>query len=62
MTFFTKRYHPPGTPPGTLIESLAKPGQPLCIHLIDYNALDFFYRENVTTAGNKYDFTMSQSN
>lgn len=38
MAYFTKRYHPPGTPPGTLIEHAAPPAGPLRLHLIDYTA------------------------
>jgi magnesium transporter len=36
MAFFTKRYHPPGTPPGTLIEARTPETSPLRIRLIDY--------------------------
>lgn len=38
MAYFTKRYHPPGTPPGTLIEHPAPQAGPLRLHLIDYTA------------------------
>jgi magnesium transporter len=37
MAFFTKRYHPPGTPPGTLIEARTPDTSPLRIRLIDYS-------------------------
>ena len=37
MAFFTKRYHPPGTPPGTLIEARTPDPSPLRIRLIDYS-------------------------
>ena len=36
MAFFTKRYHPPGTPPGTLVEARTPETSPLRIRLIDY--------------------------
>lgn len=39
MSYFTKRYHPPGTPPGTLTSEPR--GGPLAIHLIDYTADTF---------------------
>lgn len=36
MSYFTKRYHPPGTMPGTL--STAEPSRlPPCLHLLDYD-------------------------
>lgn len=38
MAFFTKRYHPPGTPPSTLTEAPATDSASLRSHLIDYNA------------------------
>ena len=37
MAYFTKRYHPPGTPPGTLVEH-APATQALRLNLIDYTA------------------------
>jgi hypothetical protein len=36
MTFFTKRYHPPGTPPGPLTDTRTADTSPLRIRLIDY--------------------------
>ncbi len=36
MAFFTKRYHPPGTPAGTLTVEPSEIHRPLRIHLIDY--------------------------
>jgi magnesium transporter len=38
MSYFTKRYHPPGTPPGTLVEQEAKTKTPLKISLVNYTA------------------------
>jgi magnesium transporter len=43
MKVFNKRYHPPGTAPGTLAEHL--PETPPTIHLVDYTATDFHERE-----------------
>jgi magnesium transporter len=37
VTFFNKRYHPPGTPAGTLTESVPEAGLPLRLHLTDFN-------------------------
>lgn len=41
MTYFNKRYHPPGTPPGTLVEREAATRIPLKISLVDYTASEF---------------------
>lgn len=41
MSYFTKRYHPPGTPPGTLIGEPQEAGEQFAIHLIDYTAEEF---------------------
>lgn len=37
MAFFTKRYHPPGTPAGTLTGRRAEVHYPLRIHVIEYS-------------------------
>ncbi len=47
MAFFTKRYHPPGTAPGTLIEKPALEAESLHIHLIDYNVDEIIIRDGV---------------
>jgi len=47
MAFFTKRYHPPGTAPGTLIEAPAVDHAPLRIRLIDYCADEITIRDDV---------------
>lgn len=47
MAFFTKIYHPPGTPPGTLIETTTTPLNPLSIQLIDYNADELTVRDDI---------------
>jgi len=41
MAYFTKRYHPPGTAPGTLQEVRKEPGAPLRIFLTDYTDTEF---------------------
>lgn len=48
MTYFTKRYHPPGTAPGELIADAATAGEPLTIRLIDYDAVDYTEKEDIT--------------
>lgn len=50
MAFFTKRYHPPGTEPGTLIELPAAEFAPLKIRLIDYNAAEITIKEDIQAA------------
>ena len=48
MAYFTKRYHTPGTPPGTLIESLVTDATtPLRIRLMDYSADEFTLLDDV---------------
>lgn len=41
MSYFTKRYHPPGTPPGTLTADAEAGVEQIAIHLIDYTAHEF---------------------
>ncbi len=48
MTFFTKRYHPPGTPPGTLIERPREISSRLRIQLVDYSASDCRVHEDIS--------------
>lgn len=43
MGYFTKRYHPPGTPPGTLITEEVT--ENIRIHLIDYTPQEFVERD-----------------
>jgi magnesium transporter len=38
MAYFTKRYHPPGTAPGTLIADDAAASRPLKLRLMEYDA------------------------
>jgi len=47
MSFFTKRYHPPGTPPGTLTEAPMADAATLRIRLVDYSADDITVRDDV---------------
>lgn len=41
MTIFTKRYHAPGTSPGTLVERAPETAKPLEIKVIDYTDSEF---------------------
>ncbi len=41
MSYFTKRYHTPGTPPGTLIGEPSEAGEQIAIHIIDYTSDEF---------------------
>ncbi len=50
MTFFNKRYHPPGTPAGTLIEAPKNEAKGLRIQLIDYDADEITIMEDVNVA------------
>lgn len=43
MDLFTKRYHPPGTAPGTLVSVRTK--VPLAIHLFDYTEIEYSEKE-----------------
>lgn len=47
MAYFNKRYHPPGTPPGTLTEVLATEAAPLRIRLIDYTRAEITIQDDV---------------
>lgn len=47
MTYFTKRYHPPGTTPG-LLTDLAPEGATLAISLVEYDSNEFTERLDVT--------------
>jgi len=48
MTFFTKRYHPPGTPPGTLTERPREISTRLRIQLVDYNEAELTVHEDIS--------------
>jgi magnesium transporter len=50
MGYFGKRYHPPGTPPGTLPEPAQGPAAPLSIRLIDYTDTTFADRTFASAA------------
>ena len=41
MAYFTKRYHPPGTSPGTLIDEVSTELENVVIHLTDYTNQEF---------------------
>jgi magnesium transporter len=45
MTYFTKKYHTPGTPPGTLTERVLPQTAELKISLIDYSDTDFIEKQ-----------------
>ena len=47
MGLFNKSYHPPGTPPGTLVERPAETPQPVHISLIDFTAEEFVEQDLV---------------
>lgn len=47
MGYFTKRYHPPGTPPGTLVAH-GTPAHPLRLRLLDFTADGVIEEEDVT--------------
>jgi len=46
LTYFTKQYHPPGTPPGTLKDITAQ--AQISINLVDYSGTDYLSRDLVT--------------
>lgn len=48
MSYFTKRYHPPGTAPGTLKAHKEQKEIPLSITLMDYTATSFEAIENAS--------------
>jgi magnesium transporter len=61
MTYFTKRYHPPGTPPGTLVEQEAETKTPLKISLVDYTATEITESE-LTSLSECLPYLQSASN
>tara|TARA_R110001583_G_scaffold50621_2_gene158176 strand:+ start:1559 stop:2629 length:1071 start_codon:yes stop_codon:yes gene_type:complete len=50
VAFFNKRYHPPGTAPGTLVELPAAEHLPLKIRLIDYQSGDVTIKDDIQAA------------
>lgn len=48
MAYFTKRYHPPGTAPGTLTAHELQPSRPLKLRLIEYNETLLNEREDIS--------------
>ncbi len=51
MKLFEKRYHPPGTGPGTLEVAEKIPEDAYRIHLIDYTADSFQENDNAAQSG-----------
>jgi len=48
MAYFSKRYHPPGTSPGTLQHAEKPSRSPLRIRMVDYTETEFLERELAT--------------
>lgn len=48
MPYFTKRYHPPGTPPGTLVIHEKAQPTPLSILLVDYTESEYLEKRLAT--------------
>lgn len=48
--YFTKRYHPPGTAPGTLVGAPAGETGPIRIRLVDYSPEELFLNEDASAA------------
>lgn len=49
MEYFEKTYHPPGTSPGTLVDSRKIEASEFSIHLIDYTPTDFIEKKLAST-------------
>lgn len=47
MTYFDKRYHPPGTPPGTLTPTAEAEETALRLHLVDYTKDDLYEQDDI---------------
>ena len=54
MAYFTKRYHPPGTSPGTLTQHENVTNAPLKILLSDYTDPDY-HEQVLTRPGKRHD-------
>lgn len=50
MAYFTKRYHPPGTAPGTLTADETLSTRPLKLALLEYSADTLSERDDITSA------------
>lgn len=48
MAYFTKRYHPPGTPPGALIPDVTPPETPLRLKLVEFGPHTWVEREELS--------------
>ncbi len=57
MAYFTKRYHPPGTPPGTLVEHPEPTEHPLRLRLIDFSAAGVSEQDGVSSGQCKSSLT-----
>ena len=53
MAYFSKRYHPPGTAPGTLQQIVQPTGSALRIRLVDYTQDEFTEQELATAEASK---------
>lgn len=47
MAYFTKRYHPPGTPPGALIPDAMPPDVPLRLKLVEFGSDTWLERDEL---------------
>lgn len=61
MDYFSKSYHPPGTPPGTLVAVEGGAEAPLSIRLIDYTAAELREQE-LANAGECQPYLQGPSN
>ena len=50
MAYFTKRYHPPGTAPGTLTVDESESARPISLQLVEYDADTLNEREDISPA------------
>ena len=50
MAYFTKRYHPPGTAPGTLTVDEHVSERPFKLQLVEYDAASLKEREDISPA------------
>lgn len=47
MAYFTKKYHPPGTPPGALIADKNRIKEPIKLILVEYDANQWLERQDI---------------
>lgn len=60
MSYFNKRYHPPGTAPGTFTAHAAHAQSPMTLHLLDYSAQHIHQQQNIS-AQDCRDFIQQES-